>query len=61
MANEGFVTLVSNNHELEYINVDEGPLLTQDGIEAAVAQHKCHNIRWYVRGYTQYRRLYIEA
>ena len=62
MTNEGFVILVSNNHDLEYIYISEaeGPLLTTDGIEAAVAQHKCHNITWR-NDFIQYRRFYIEA
>jgi len=60
MTNEGFVALVSNNHDLEYMDISEGPLLTKDGIEAEGAQHKCHNITWR-NGFIQYRRFYIEA
>jgi len=75
MKDEGFMALVSNNHDLEYIHVYLGPLLTKDGIEAAVAQHKCHKLNYFGGCFLgawfgssggsfplqQYRRFYIEA
>lgn len=46
MTNEGFATLMSNNRDLEYIDVSTGPLLTKTYIATVLAQlkHKCCNI-----------------